>query len=56
MVQIFAFFADRLGAAKINLKWAEKTCDVIHVFDWHGCGLYVEKARKLKPQKFLLKG
>jgi hypothetical protein len=47
-----------MGAAKIRIlnEWAEKTCDVIHTIDWHGCGLYVEKAQNLKPRKFLLKG
>ncbi len=30
--------------------------DVIHVIDRLGYGLDVEKARKLKPRKFLLKG
>jgi hypothetical protein len=39
-----------------NVKWAAKICDIIHAIDWHGCGLDVEKAHKLNPRKFLLKG
>jgi hypothetical protein len=30
--------------------------NTVHAIDWHGCALDMEKVRKVKPRKFLLKG
>ncbi len=57
MVQTFVFFTDRLGAAKIRTVKSEKTCDIIHAIDQHGCGTSLHgEGIKIKTMKISSKG